>query len=114
MDTLTSFFFLIVGLLVRLAIPIAATFFVIYILRRLDKRWQSEAEVQPVNVEKPECWKVKGCSPEEIANCTAAKSSLPCWQVKRQPNGYLNENCLSCPVFTEAPVPALTFEPRRM
>ena len=114
MDTLVSFFYLIIGLLLRLAIPIAATLFVVYILRRLDKRWQAEAELQPVGVEKPECWKVKGCPPEQAENCAAAKSQLPCWQVKRLPNGYLNEDCLSCPVFIEAPVPTLTIEPRSL
>ncbi len=108
------FFISLIGLLLRLAIPIAATLFVVYILRRLDKRWQAEAELQPVGVEKPECWKVKGCPPEQVENCAAAKSPLPCWQVKRLPNGYLNEDCLSCPVFIEAPVPTLTIEPRSL
>jgi len=114
MDTLVSFFYLMIGLLLRLAIPIAATLFVVYILRRLDKRWQAEAELQPVDVEKAECWKVKGCTPGQIKDCAAAKSPLPCWQVKRLPNGYLNEDCLSCPVFIEAPVPTLTIEPRSL
>jgi hypothetical protein len=114
MDTLVSFFYLIIGLLLRLAIPIAATLFVVYILRRLDKRWQAEAETQPVGVEKSECWKVKGCPPEQAEDCAAAKSQLPCWQVKRLPNGYLNEDCLSCPVFIEAPAPTLTIEPRSL
>ncbi|MGE5463931.1 MAG: hypothetical protein ACM3PS_11290 [Syntrophothermus sp.] len=114
MDTLTSLLYLLVGLLLRLAIPIAATLLVIFFLRKLDKRWQAEAELQPVTVEKPECWKVKGCTPEQMKNCQAASSSLPCWQVNRQPNGYLNEKCLTCDVFVEAPVPTLTIEPRSL
>jgi hypothetical protein len=114
MDTLATFFYLSIGLLLRLAIPIAATLLVIYFLRRLDKRWQSEAELQTAKVEKPECWKVKGCPPEQAQDCKAAGSPLPCWQVKRLPNGYLNEDCLSCPVFIEAPVPTLTIEPRSL
>lgn len=109
-----TIFYLLVGLLLRLAIPIAATLLVIFILRKLDKRWKAEAELQPVTVEKPECWKVNGCAPEQIQNCEAAKSPLPCWQVKRLPNGYLNEDCLTCPVFVEAPVPSLTIEPRSL
>ncbi len=52
MDTLTSFSYLLIGLLLRLAIPITATVVVIYILRRLDKRWQAEAELQPIEAEK--------------------------------------------------------------
>jgi hypothetical protein len=114
METLTSFLYLLIGLLVRLAIPIAATLLVIYILRKLDNRWQAEADLQPVQIEKTECWKVKGCSTDESKNCAAIKSQLPCWQVKRLPNGYLNEDCLSCPVFIEAPVPTLTIESRSL
>jgi hypothetical protein len=114
MDTLTSFSYLLIGLLLRLAIPITATVVVIYILRRLDKRWQAEAELQPIEAEKIQCWKAKGCSPEQVKNCKAAKSPLSCWQAKRLPNGYLNEDCLSCPVFIEAPVPTLTIETRSL
>jgi hypothetical protein len=114
MNILVPFFYVVIGLLLRLAIPIAATLLVIYILRKLDKRWQAEAELQPPGVEKTECWKIKGCSPEQVKNCTAASAPLPCWQVKRQPNGYLNEDCLSCPVFIEAPVPTLMIEPRSL
>jgi hypothetical protein len=114
MDTLVPFFYLLIGLLLRLAIPIAATLVVIYFLRRLDMRWQAEAALQPVNMEKAECWKVKGCSPEQIKSCSAAQSPLPCWQAKRLPNGYLNENCLSCQVFIEAPVPGLKIDPRSL
>jgi hypothetical protein len=114
METLTSFLYLLAGLLVRLAIPIAATLLVIYILRRLDKRWQAEADLEPVQVEKPECWKIKDCPPEQVKDCAAAKAPLPCWQVKRLPNGYLNEDCISCPVFIDAPVPTLTIEPRSL
>lgn len=114
MDTLVTYFYLLIGLLLRLAIPIAATLLVVYILRRLDKHWQAEAELSPVGVEKSECWKIKGCAPEGVKNCAAAKSPQPCWQVKRLSNGYLNENCLSCPVFIEAPVPTLTIKPRSL
>lgn len=114
METLTTLFYLIGGLLLRLAIPIAATLLVVLLLRKLDKRWQAEAELQPVAVQKPECWKIKNCPPEQVKNCPAAKSPLPCWQTHRQSNGYLNESCLSCEVFIKAPIPALTIEARSL
>jgi hypothetical protein len=114
MDTITSLLAIIVGLLLRLAIPILGTGILIYILRKLDAHWQAEAELLQVFVEKVECWKIKGCSVEQRKNCIAAASTLPCWQAYRQPNGYLREECLSCEVFIKAPVPALTTEPRRM
>ena len=114
MDTIITFFYILAGLLLRLVIPIVATLLLVLLLRKLDQRWQSEAALEPAKVEKPKCWTVKDCPPEQIKKCTAAKSTLPCWQVKRLPNGYLNEGCLSCEVFTQAPVPSLTIKPRSL
>jgi hypothetical protein len=104
MEAITSFLFVLAGFLLRLAIPIAVTAILIFSLRKLDARWQSE--VQLPMVEKPNCWEVKGCSPEQMKNCIAGQSSMPCWQVYRLPNGYLREECLSCEVFRKAPIPA--------
>jgi len=105
METLSSIFAILVGLLVRLAIPIVVTAALIYFLRKLDAHWQSEAQLPPV-IEKPRCWEIKGCSPEQVENCIASKSPLPCWQAYRLPNGYLREECISCTVFRDAPIPA--------
>jgi len=105
METITSLLFVLAGLFIRLAIPIAVTAVLIYGLRKLDARWQAEAQT-PVPVEKLKCWEIKSCSPEEIENCIAGQSSLPCWQVYRLPNGYLRDECISCEVFHEAPIPA--------
>jgi len=114
METITSLLAILAGLLVRLAVPIAGTAILIYFLRKLDARWQAEARLQPLPVQKPECWKIKGCPPADRKNCAAASSPLPCWQVYRLPNGYLHEDCLTCDVFRDAPLPALRIEPRRM
>ena len=105
MEALTSLLYVLAGLLVRLAIPIAVTAVLIYFLRKLDARWQAEAQI-PVTVEKPKCWEIKGCSPEDVENCIAGQSPLPCWQAYRLPNGYLRDECISCDVFRHAPVPA--------
>ena len=114
METVTYFLAVLTGLLLRLAIPIFGTFIVIYFLRKLDAHWQAEAELTPIAIEKVECWKVKGCSEEQRKNCSGATAPLPCWQVQRQPNGYLQEKCITCEVFTNAPIPALKIESRRM
>lgn len=114
MEITPSLLALIAGLLVRLAIPIALTALLIFFLRKLDARWQKEAQTPELVIQKPECWKIKGCPPERVANCTGARSPLPCWQAFRLPNGYLREECLSCKVFTEAPAPTLKIEPRRL
>lgn len=114
METLNSIFAIFTGLLLRLAIPIAGTAIAVYLLRKLDAHWQVEAQLPAVAEQKAECWEIKDCSPAQRKNCKAAASSLPCWQVFRQPNGYLQEECISCKVFVDAPVPALQVEPRRM
>ena len=107
MDTTTSLLAVITGFALRLAIPVAITAVAIYFLRRLDTRWQAEAEEQlllPV-VEKPKCWEVNGCTPEMRATCAGYQSELPCWQAFREENGYLKERCLGCDIFRKAPIP---------
>ena len=103
METITSLLAVLAGVLLRLAIPIAGTIVLVYLLRRLDTHWQAEAK-QPA-VQKAECWKVKGCSEEQRKDCVAVSSPQPCWQVFRKPNGYLRKECISCGVFAEAPIP---------
>ena len=114
METIISLLALIAGLLIRLAIPLAITALLIFCLRKLDVYWQAEAELAEPITQEIKCWDIKGCTPEQQKNCIAAKSNLPCWQAKRMPNGYLREECLSCEIFSEAPMPALKTEPRRI
>ena len=108
MQTLIAILSIIAGLLIRMAIPILLTAILIFLLRKLDARWQTEAPNPALEIQKTECWKIKNCAPEQITQCTAARSPLPCWQVYRLPNGYLNEKCLTCEVFINAPTPTLT------
>lgn len=114
METITAFLLLSGGLLVRLALPVAITIVLVYSLRKLDSRWQADAQSEPVAIEKPECWRLKGCSLEQRNRCPAFSSPLPCWQVFRLPNGYLRKECISCRIFVDAPIPTLHIEPRRM
>lgn len=107
MDNFTSLFAVITGFAFRLAIPMAITAIAIYFLRKLDTRWQVEAEERLLGpaVEKPNCWEVNNCSPEERESCPGYQSEQPCWQTFRAENGYLQERCLGCEVFKQAPVP---------
>ncbi len=95
---------------IRFIIPIVVTIGIIYILRKLDTRWQAEAEehVIPITtmLEGPRCFDVKKCSPAQRAKCTAANQTEPCWQVFRQTNnGLLKDECLSCGYFLNVPIP---------
>ena len=56
METITSILTIIAGLFLRLAIPIAGTLLLVYILRKLDAQWEAEAERLPAVIEKVECW----------------------------------------------------------
>jgi hypothetical protein len=114
MENIFALLAVIIGLLIRLAIPIALTALLIFFLRKLDAHWQAEAELPQPDVQTIECWKIKNCSPEQIKTCVAYQATSPCWQVKRLPNGYLREECLSCEIFTQAPMPAFKTEPRRI
>ena len=114
MENIIALLAVLIGLLVRLAIPIAFTAVLIFFLRKLDARWQAEAEVSQPALPAIECWKIKECSTEQRNICVAYQATVPCWQAKRLPNGYLREECLSCKVFNTAPMPALKTEPRRI
>ena len=97
----------VLGLILRIGIPLGATILVIFLLRRLDKRWQASALSVPVvaSAGKP-CWEVKGCNEEKKKGCpAAARPEIPCWQVFRTKNGVMKENCLGCNVFRLAPIP---------
>lgn len=103
-----TIFVLILGLFVRLGVPLLLTLLVVIGLRRLDIRWQKEAELERnllIRDETP-CWKEQGLAMEEIKSL-AAESNKPCWQLHRLSNGYLREACLDCEVFINAPAPAL-------
>lgn len=103
MDVVLTF---LLGILLRLGVPIAITALVLSLLHRLDKRWQKEALALPIVPAGKPCWEIKGCSEEKKKNCpAAAQSKAPCWQVFRTRDGVMKEACLGCEVFRQAPVP---------
>ena len=99
---------MIVGLLLRIGLPIALTALVVLLLQRLDANWQSEALMPEVLAPTgTPCWEHKNCSPEKRAKCKAYQNSeIPCWQQFRKVDGTLREGCIGCDVFRKAPVPA--------
>lgn len=109
MDTLNTILVVLTGTVLRLAVPLALTVLVVLVLRRLDARWQAEAEQERHLLVKEEmpCWKDAGISMDEIKARLAAGEEIPCWQSRRLPNGHLRESCLNCEVFHETPVPVV-------
>lgn len=111
MEALEAFGALLVGLLLRLGIPLVVTALGIIWLHRLDERWQREASQRreraaAAAVPQARCWEQRGCPPERRAICPAyARPELPCWQVFRGANGRLQEACLDCDIFKQAPAP---------
>ena len=110
MDVLEAVGVTLVGLVVRFGIPIVITILVVRWLRRLDARWQLEAnKTRPrmaIAVLQARCWEQRGCPPERRASCPAyARPDVQCWQVFRDADGRLQEACLDCDIFKKAPAP---------
>jgi len=105
----------VLGLLLRFGIPILVTAFFIWLLRRLDERWQREAnQLEAVNMEEHSlfsnlrCWILNDCTPEQRERCPAFIEAVrPCWQVHRNGNGGMKDECIGCEIFQAAPIPVL-------
>ncbi|MCI0519368.1 MAG: hypothetical protein L0Z70_03835 [Chloroflexi bacterium] len=111
MQELATTLFVFLGFVMRLALPLAITGLLIWLLRRLDQHWQREAarqgqETLTLHVLNTGCWDIQHCSEEQRAVCSAyAHRDIPCWQYYRQQEGRLREACLECKIFQEAPLP---------
>jgi hypothetical protein len=108
MEELITVLTIIIGVLLRIAIPIAVTLSFIKLLKWLDERWQLEAEegATVVKVGNVGCWDINNCSAEQRVGCQAyANPDKPCWQVFREKNGRLQERCIGCDIFKHTPEP---------
>lgn len=97
----------ILGIVLRIGIPVGVTAFLVWWFYRLDARWKNQSEQEGMNlVANRGCWNINNCSPESRNACRAfAHPEVPCWQMFRSGDGALQEKCLKCRVFNEAPVP---------
>lgn len=112
MDILEAIVSFLTGTVIRIALPIVLTLVAVVLLKRLDKRWQQESDSNPKLVvagpRNPGCWDFNNCSAEDRAKCTAyAHPDTPCWQIKRDNQGLLQESCLGCKIFQNA-VPVIS------
>lgn len=107
--------------LLRLGVPIAVTGAIVWGLRRLDARWQVEADAQrasravaaglvsstattsPLAVARP-CWQHNNCPPEKRQYCAAcALTDIPCWMARLRADGKLPARCYGCALFRTRP-----------
>jgi hypothetical protein len=109
MEWPTTTFAVLLLLLLRVVVPIAVTITFIRLLKWLDDRWKQEADVetsQLVKVGNVGCWEINNCPQENRASCKAYNNpDIPCWQVFREKNGRLQERCIGCDIFRQAPAP---------
>jgi hypothetical protein len=110
MDGINAFLAIVIGLVLRLGLPIAGTVLVVYLLQKLDRRWQVQAEAATARaLEVPagqHCWERHNCAIETRQTCPAfLHPEQPCWQVHRGANGDLLSRCLACELFAQAGVP---------
>jgi len=91
----------ILGLIIRIGLPVILSIGILYVLKQLDKRWQKEQFPLPVIASNYKaCWKVNNCSDEKRKDCPAFQHpEVPCWQAVKSHTGLLKENCVGCNVF---------------
>lgn len=127
MDGFTEIAAIVVLFILRLGVPIAVTAAIVWGLRRLDARWQAEAEAErieravakgllpptavtsPLAAEHP-CWEHNNCAPEVQQHCPAcALTDIPCWMARLRTDGKLPARCYGCALFRTRPAlrPAL-------
>ncbi len=106
MENVYPFMAMLLGLVLRIGIPVFITVLVVLFLRWLDERWQKESvDQRVVTARNIRCWDIQRCSEQQRASCSAyAHPEVPCWQHFRDPEGALREQCLGCQVFLKAPV----------
>ncbi len=104
METLNSTYVILIGLALRVAIPVAFTALIVFSLRKLDARWQAEAreEKKVAAIDEMPCLR-EGVTIDPLTSARASLGEQRCWQIRRLPSGYLNEACLDCEVFLNAP-----------
>lgn len=113
MDALISVLVFLLGVLVRLVLPLTVTALFVWLLRTLDAHWQADARearrraIAPATATpRVPCWVINNCSAERRAVCPIyGNAEVICWQYFRDGQGSLRDDCLSCDVFRNAPMP---------
>jgi hypothetical protein len=91
----------VVGVVLRVILPLGVTLVVAWILKRFDDQWRSESLADSLrmagSIETLHCWDFAGCRPEVRSSCRAFNNQdQPCWEMMRS-RGQLQEACKACP-----------------
>ena len=112
MEWLPTTLAMILGILLRIAVPIIVTILFVYLLKKLDERWKSESDIGTGQADQSGnigCWDVNNCPAEKRVGMQGLpKPGHPLlagvpgrkWQITR--------SCIGCDVFRHAPVPVTT------
>jgi len=121
MNIVTETLALTVLVVLRLGVPITVTAVIVWGLRRLDARWQAEAEAQRTSravtaglvsssvtasplAAARSCWEHHNCPPEKRQHCAGcALTDLPCWMARLRADGKLPARCYGCALFRTRP-----------
>jgi hypothetical protein len=106
--------YIFLGILLRFAVPLAITFLLARLLRKLDRKWREEAKLEKeqsrlvfINLfQQQPCWDYNHCSSAQRATCPVYnQKQLPCWEIQRS-NGSLKAACQTCEYRQHVMVPA--------
>lgn len=104
--------------ILRLGVPLAIIVLIGYGLRKLDAKWQAEAQArleaeQAATQEKsepdlefytvidPPCWVQKNCPDTLVSKCPAFQNrSIPCWMAWYRAEGRIPDRCYGCKLFS--------------
>lgn len=106
MDELQEVLVVIGMFVLRLGVPLLIALTVGYLLRRLDSRWEAEAQSEAQLRREMEaaqeipCWEEKDCLEEDYMRCPGhAYSHLPCWLARLRAQSTLPAECPDCPRY---------------
>ena len=106
-------FLSVVGMFtLRVGVPPALVIGLALALRRMDHRWQAQAEnerravleLPPLLVPSPVagklCWEQRNCSEKVRSHCAAyTHPSSPCWLSRHAAEGKLPDACPTCGIY---------------
>jgi hypothetical protein len=105
MEGVYTIILVVAGFVLRLGVPIAVTVLLAWFFRRLDARWEAEAEAQRARSEAMiaagvPCWQINNCTEANFKDCPAyAEPDTACWEHFRDRTGNVREDCIGCGIF---------------